>query len=118
VAQELAAQLTLTTVVMDITSEESVQQGIAAALREMGHLHVLINNVGVTAFGLFEVTSVAQIQRLFEVNLFGAVRTSQAVLASMRHQQAGLIINFSSGAVLFALPYSVPYAMANSGSKP
>jgi NAD(P)-dependent dehydrogenase (short-subunit alcohol dehydrogenase family) len=114
VAQELAAQPTLTTVVMDITSEESVAQG-TAALRELGHLDVLINNAGATGFGLVEATSVAQMQRLFEVNLFGAVRTSQAVLPGMRHRQAGLIINFSSGAGLFAFPYSVPYAMAKFG---
>jgi NAD(P)-dependent dehydrogenase (short-subunit alcohol dehydrogenase family) len=115
VAQELAAQPTLTTVVMDITQEESVTQGLAVALRELGHLDVLVNNAGVTGFGLVEATSVAQMQHLFEVNLFGAVRTSQAVLPGMRQQRAGLIINFSSGAGLFALPYSVPYAMAKFG---
>jgi NAD(P)-dependent dehydrogenase (short-subunit alcohol dehydrogenase family) len=115
VAQELAAHPTLTTVVMDITSEESVQQGLATALREVGHLDVLINNAGVTGFGLFEATSVAQMKRLFDVNLFGAVRTSQAVLPGMRQQRAGLIVNFSSGAGLFSFPYSVPYAMAKFG---
>jgi NAD(P)-dependent dehydrogenase (short-subunit alcohol dehydrogenase family) len=115
VAQELAAQPTLTTLVMDVTSEESVQQGMTATLRELGHLDVLINNAGVTAFGLFEATSVAQMQRLFEVNLFGAVRTSQAALPGMRQQRSGLIINFSSGAGLFSFPYSVPYAMAKFG---
>jgi NAD(P)-dependent dehydrogenase (short-subunit alcohol dehydrogenase family) len=115
VTQEFAAYPTLTTLVMDITQEDSVTQGITAALRELGHLDVLVNNAGVTGFGLVEATSVAQMQRLFEVNLFGAVRTSQAVLPSMRQQRAGLIINVSSGAGLFALPYSVPYSMAKFG---
>ena len=61
VAQELAPQPTLTTLVMDITQEESVTQGLAAALRDLGHLDVLINKAGVTGFGLVKAAWVAQI---------------------------------------------------------
>jgi short-subunit dehydrogenase len=74
-------------------------------------LDVLVNNAGSTGFGIVEATSIAQMKKLFEVNLFGVVRAYQAVLPSMRAHKSGLIINISSGFGVVATPFVVPYQM-------
>ncbi|HEX3933132.1 MAG TPA: SDR family NAD(P)-dependent oxidoreductase, partial [Puia sp.] len=48
-------------------------------------------------------------------NLFGVVRTCQALLPSMRQRQSGLIINISSDFGIFGVPFLVPYQMTKSG---
>ncbi|UOQ69302.1 SDR family NAD(P)-dependent oxidoreductase [Hymenobacter volaticus] len=100
---------------MDITRDESVQQAVTSTLEKYGHLDVLVNNAGITGFGLLEATSIAQMKNLFEVNLFGVVRAYQAVLPSMRAHKSGLIINISSGFGVVATPFVVPYQMTKFG---
>jgi NAD(P)-dependent dehydrogenase (short-subunit alcohol dehydrogenase family) len=111
VAQELAALPNVEVVEMDITSDESVNQAITSTIQKYGHLDVLVNNAGITGFGIVEATSIAQMKKLFEVNLFGVVRAYQAVLPSMRAHKSGLIINISSGFGVVATPFVVPYQM-------
>jgi NAD(P)-dependent dehydrogenase (short-subunit alcohol dehydrogenase family) len=115
VAQELAALPNVEVVEMDITSDESVNQAITSTIQKYGQLDVLVNNAGITGFGIVEATSVAQMKNLFEVNLFGVVRAYQAVLPSMRAHKAGLIINISSGFGVVATPFVVPYQMTKFG---
>ncbi|UOQ69277.1 SDR family oxidoreductase [Hymenobacter volaticus] len=115
VAQELAALPNVEVVEMDITRDESVQQAVTSTLEKYGHLDVLVNNAGITGFGLLEATSIAQMKNLFEVNLFGVVRAYQAVLPSMRAHKSGLIINISSGFGVVATPFVVPYQMTKFG---
>jgi NAD(P)-dependent dehydrogenase (short-subunit alcohol dehydrogenase family) len=115
VAKELSALPKVEVVEMDVTSEDSVNSAVQQVLEKYNKVDVLINNAGVTGFGLLEATSINQIKRIFEVNLFGPIRTYQAILPSMRKQKSGLIINISSGLGLFAPPYVIPYGMSKFG---
>lgn len=94
---------------MDVTSTESVNTAVQGILKKYGRIDVLVNNAGIAGIGLLEATSIEQMKRVFEVNLWGVLRTYQAVLPSMRKDCSGLIINISTGLGLVSAPYLGPY---------
>lgn len=109
VAKELSALPNVEVVELDITEDDSVQQAIEHTLRAYGQIDVLVNNAAVSGLGLFEAFSIEQIKSMFEINVYGVVRTIQAVLSSMRANKSGLIINITSGASGHTLPFMIPY---------
>lgn len=98
---------------MDIRDEASVRHGIQAIIAEAKRIDVLVNSAGMTLLGATEETSIAEAQSLFDTNVFGILRTTQAVLPHMREQGSGRIVNISS--VLGFLP--APYMGLYSASK-
>lgn len=109
VAKELAAIQNIDVVELDVTSEESVNRAIKQVLEKYGKIDVLVNNAGVSGFGVTEAYTLDQVKHLFDVNFYGVLRTYQAVLPAMRAANNGLIINISTGASGFTLPFMVPY---------
>jgi NAD(P)-dependent dehydrogenase (short-subunit alcohol dehydrogenase family) len=81
---------------MDVTDEASIQNAIDNIIAEVGNIDILINNAGIMYLGITEAFSVEQARFQMETNYFGAIRTMQAVLPSMRMAGSGLIINTSS----------------------
>src|SRR5204863_5388130 len=65
---------------------------------------------GMGLLGGAEESSIDQAKALFDVNLFGVIRVSNAVLPTMRNQKAGRIINVSSVLGLVPAPFSALYA--------
>ena len=59
--------------------------------------------------GAFEDLSIDEIKNLYETNVFGLIRVTQAVLPVMREQKSGIIVNVSSGAGLFGYPGGSAY---------
>jgi NAD(P)-dependent dehydrogenase (short-subunit alcohol dehydrogenase family) len=108
-AQELGAIPNIEVVEIDVTDDDSVKQAIEEVLIKYGKIDVLVNNAAVSGFGLLEGYSLDQIRNMFEVNVYGVLRTYQAVLPSMRKAKNGLIINITSGASAHTLPFMVPY---------
>jgi NAD(P)-dependent dehydrogenase (short-subunit alcohol dehydrogenase family) len=86
----------ITVVDMDVTDDASVKNAISAIMAEVGNIDILINNAGIMYLGITEAFSVAQARQQMETNYYGAIRTMQAVLPSMRNAGTGLIINTSS----------------------
>jgi NAD(P)-dependent dehydrogenase (short-subunit alcohol dehydrogenase family) len=113
IAKELTAVPNIEVIEMDVTSSDSVNAAIQTTLAKYNKIDVLINNAGVTGFGLFEAMTVEQMKKIFEVNLWGSVRNIHAVLPSMREHRSGLIINITSGLALITAPYIGAY----NGSK-
>ena len=72
----------VTLVEMDVRDSASVEEGILAVLNQTGRIDVLVNSAGVTLLGAVEETSVEEAQALFDTNVFGVLRTTQAVLPS------------------------------------
>ena len=103
----------VTLVEMDIRDEMSVESGIQTIIAQAQRIDVLVNSAGVTLLGATEETSIAEAQALFDTNVLGILRTTQAVLPHMREQGSGRIVNVSS--VLGFLP--APYMGLYSASK-
>nr|WP_168504877.1 oxidoreductase [Streptomyces sp. S1D4-11]QIY93383.1 oxidoreductase [Streptomyces sp. S1D4-11] len=94
---------------LDVTSDESVASVVEQVLKRFGRLDVLVNNAGIGANGAAEEFSVAQTQSLFDVNVFGLIRMTKAVLPHMRTRGNGRIINVSSVAGFVPNPFMANY---------
>jgi NAD(P)-dependent dehydrogenase (short-subunit alcohol dehydrogenase family) len=95
---------------LDVTSDESVRTLVRGVIERFGRIDVLVNNAGTGAAGAAEESSVAQDQRVFDINFFGLIRMTKAVLPHMRAQGRGRIINISSVLGLVPAPYMASYA--------
>jgi len=95
---------------LDVTSDESVSTLVRGVIEQFGRIDVLVNNAGTGAAGAAEESSVAQDQRVFDINFFGLIRMTKAVLPHMRAQGRGRIINISSVLGLVPAPYMASYA--------
>lgn len=95
---------------LDITDEASVKRAVADVLASAGRIDVLINNAGVGFHGPIEDADLNEAREIFETNVFGPLRLTQAVLPTMREQRSGTIVNVSSIAGVVAEPYNGIYA--------
>ena len=110
--KEKAAKLKATgasVIEMDVTSDASVDQGVAAAIQAASGLDVLINNAGVGVLGVQETFTAGDLQKLFDINVFGVHRVTRAVMPHMRGKKSGLVINISSLLGRIAVPFYGPY---------
>jgi len=82
--------------VCDVTSEQSVVAAVARVANELGGIDVLVNNAGIGAQGTLEENALAEWQRVFDVNVFGIVRVTQACLPHLRRSQRAAIVNTAS----------------------
>jgi len=94
---------------LDVTDEQSVTSAIREAERRFGSIDVILNNAGVGLGGPLEAISDSEWERHFQTNVFGVIRVTRAVLPLFRKQQHGTIINMSSVAGRFGLPFLSPY---------
>src|SRR3954454_23397250 len=94
----------------DVTDDASVAKLVDEVLAEAGRIDLPVNNAGIGLLGGAEESSTAQAQALFDVNVFGVLRVTNAVLPTMRRQRKGRIINMSSIMGLIPSPYNALYA--------
>jgi NAD(P)-dependent dehydrogenase (short-subunit alcohol dehydrogenase family) len=94
---------------LDVTDKTSITQAVAGGLEKFGRIDVLVNNAGYGAIGTIEAASDEIIRRQFEVNLFGVIDVTKAVLPAMRKQQQGVIINISSMGGRITIPFGALY---------
>ncbi len=90
---------------IDVTNDESVLSGVNEVVAEFQGLDVLINNAGVGVLGMQEFFTIADYQKVFEINVFGVQRMNRAVIPYFRKKQDGLIIYTSSLLGRIALPF-------------
>lgn len=94
---------------MNVDSDQSVSEAIAAILGSNGPIDVLVNNAGVEGSGSVEEFPLAEFRAIMETNYFGALRCIQAVVPHMRQRGSGCIINVSSVAGRLSNPPLTSY---------
>src|SRR5947207_1338349 len=97
-------------VILDVRDSASIDAGVREVLEKAGRIDLLVNNAGGAVVGAIEETSLEQARDLFEVNFFGAVRMTQAVLPAMRAQKTGRIVFISSVLGFLPAPFMGFYA--------
>lgn len=99
----------ITMLACDVTDNASVATMIETVFGETGRIDLLVNNAGFGISGAAEESSIGQAKAMFEVNLFGLIRTTRAVLPIMRAQKSGRIVNISSVMGLVPAPFMALY---------
>jgi len=114
--QNLADKKSLPIIILplDVTKDDSVKNAIGQVLEHTGKIDVLINNAGTGTLGPVEELPIESFIKEMDVNFFGAVRCTQAVLPGMRKNKSGCIINISSVAGRFYNYFSAPYSASKA----
>lgn len=95
---------------MDVSQEDSVISGVNSSLEIMDGLDTVFNNAGIGANGILECFTIHDLQKMFEVNVFGVQRLMRAVLPHFRSQRQGTIIHTSSCIGRVTTPFLASYS--------
>lgn len=82
--------------VCDVVDEQQVKAAVQAAITHFGQLDVIVNNAGYGSLGSIEEIDEAEVQRQFDVNVFGPLRVLRAVLPHLRERRSGHVLNITS----------------------
>ncbi len=99
---------------VDVTDDAAVKRAVEEVFAREGRIDILINNAGFGISGAMEFTDPADAHRLMEVNLFGMDNAIRAVLPHMRQARSGRIVNISSVAGVFAIPFQAWYSISKA----
>jgi len=106
---ELSALSNVLVTRLDVTDKPSIQKAVAAGIQKFGKIDVLVNNAGYGALGALEASTEEQVKQQFDVNVFGLIAVTKAVLPGMRQQRSGVIVNVSSVGGRVTFPFSSLY---------
>lgn len=90
---------------LDVMDKRSISDAVNKAIQTFGGIDVLVNNAGYGTLGALEAASDEEVRKQFEVNVFGLINVTKAVLPVMRTKKSGVIINVSSIGGRITLPY-------------
>lgn len=102
-------------IIIDVSSEQSVKDGVAEAVEWLGGLDALVNAAGILRSSHTEQTSTESFEQILRINLVG---TFQMIRESIKHLREGKlpsVVNFSSTSAMFAHPYMSAYAASKGG---
>ncbi|MBT2619876.1 MULTISPECIES: SDR family oxidoreductase [Chryseobacterium] len=94
---------------LDVTNKQSIQEAVNAGISQFGKIDILLNNAGYGAIGAIEAATDELIKQQFDVNLFGLIDVTKAVLPFMRQNKEGVIINISSMGGKITFPFGSLY---------
>jgi len=95
-AEAARRNLQLRLVQLDVTDPASVEMAVGAILEQCGGIYALVNNAGISLRGYFEDCDDDEVRRTIEVNLFGVMAVTRAVLPHMRLAGRGRLVFVSS----------------------
>lgn len=83
-------------VALDVTDQAQIDAAVSAVVDHFGTIDVLVNNAGSALLGALEEVSEAEERELFDVNVFGLISTTRAVLPLMRAAGGGKLVHIGS----------------------
>jgi NAD(P)-dependent dehydrogenase (short-subunit alcohol dehydrogenase family) len=111
-AKTLAQRANIEVLDVEVTNGKSVIDAVATISEKEGRIDVLVNNAGVVTVGIAESYTENDLDKVMDVNVKGPWRLIRAALPQMRKQGEGLIINISSAAGRFPVPFQSVYNSA------
>ena len=99
---------------VDVTDLEAIYAMVNNIIEELGEIHILVNNAGITQDNLFMRMKPEQWSKVIDVNLNGVFNVTKAVIRLMVKQRTGKIINISSVVGFTGNPGQVNYSSTKS----
>jgi short-subunit dehydrogenase len=106
------AQSNIRVIPLDLGEPSTLQLCTQAALQVFGHVDVLVNNGGISQRGLAKETNFDVVRRMMEVNFFGTVALTKALIPHFIKRKQGQFVTVSSIAGIVGTPYRTTYAAA------
>ncbi|WP_330256307.1 SDR family oxidoreductase [Nocardia sp. NBC_00565] len=100
---------------IDVGDENSVRQGVALAVENLGGLDVLVNAAGILRSAHTHEMALADWNRIITTNLTGTFLMIREALPALLATAHGVIVNFASTSTFFAHPYMSAYAASKGG---
>ncbi len=97
-AEAARRQTQVSALQMDVTRRPDIDRAVATVMREAGRIDAVVHFAGMGLRGFFEDLSMQEIRRLYDVNVFGIMEVTQAVLPHMRARRSGRIVITASAA--------------------
>jgi NAD(P)-dependent dehydrogenase (short-subunit alcohol dehydrogenase family) len=113
--EAVAAGHAAASVTADVTDEASIGNAVMTTSASLGPILLLVNAAGAAETAPFQKTSIAMFDRMWRVNVAGAVAVTQAVLPGMLAARFGRVINIASTASLKGYRYVSAYVAAKHG---
>lgn len=95
---------------LSVTQQDSTTKAVESTIQRFGRIDVLVNNAGYAVRGAVEEISDEQVQKMFDVTVFGVMRMIRTVAPYMRQQRAGRIISIGSIGGKLASPVNGTYS--------
>lgn len=108
--KELAGQPNIFLTKLDVNDTASISAAIQQGIEKFGQIDALLNNAGYGQQGIFEAVSPEKIKEQFNVNVFGLMEVTRAMLPHFRSRQQGTIVNITSGVGRVTVPLVSIYA--------
>ena len=109
-ATKINENITIAYVMADITDSHAVEEAVATLKKEIGEIHILVNNAGTGKFGKFMELETEDWENIIKTNLFGAYYVTRQLLPDMQARKSGDIVNVSSSAGLKGSPMTSAYS--------
>ena len=109
---ELSPHTDVLAVTCDVSNPSDVERMLSRAITRFGGIDLLINNASIIQVGPLEATTLQDFQRALDVNFWGTVNATLAVLPHMRRRGDGRIVNIASIGGKVAVPHLLPYDCA------
>ena len=100
---------------VNVGLRESVFEYAEHVCRDFGAAHYVVNNAGTSLIASFQNTTIEEIEKVIDINLWGVIYGTKAFLPPMLKQREGCIVNISSVFGLVATPGSVAYTISKFG---
>ena len=107
-------QVAIQAIPLDLADETSIKAASRAIIAQAASIDILVNNAGIASGGLFQMTTLAEMRKVFEINFFAQLLFTQGIARKMTKQKSGSIINISSTASLVPDPGTLTYGSSKA----